>query len=77
MTSQHTTRFLLSLQNQDFTNFTSYPIHSQSVERHITLVTQTSDMVRDCPNISDSHIAFTLAERKLMSFFHSKKDFKF
>ena len=55
-------------------SFPPYPSHTQSVERHIRLVSQTSKTIISADK-RDARINITLMERKLIPNFISKRDF--
>ena len=55
-------------------SFPPYPSHTQSVERHIRLVSQTSKTIISADK-RDVRINITLMERKLIPNFISKRDF--
>ena len=79
LTSNFNSSYMSSLTHQaSFAPFTfpRYPCHTQSVERHIRLVSETSGMIA-CPKMRDGRISITLTEREIMPNFCSKKDFMF
>ena len=72
--TRHLSRdYLLSLAHRPH-SFMYYPCHSQSVERHIRIVSETCKFVCD-PDERDSRIAITIAERNVMPNFRSKQDY--
>ena len=64
----------LTIENVPIFKFDAYPCHTQAVERHIRLVSQTALSISN-PEERDSRINITLLERKLMPSFRSKQDF--
>ena len=79
LTSHFNSSYMLSLTHQESFApfiFPHYPCHTQSVERHIRLVSETSSMIA-CLKLRDGRISITLAEREIMPKFCSKKDFMF
>ena len=62
--------YLLSLTTEtvEIFEFPRYPSHSQSVERHIRLVSETCTMIASQEE-RDSRISITLAEREIMPCF--------
>ena len=65
----------LTIENVQLFKFDDYPSHTQPVERHICLVSQTSLHISS-PLERDSRINITLLERKLMLTFRSKQNFR-
>ena len=57
-------------------NFIRFPCHTQSVERHIRLVTEASENVCGQER-RDSYIRSKLQSRLLMPKFETKADYKF
>lgn len=52
-----------------------FPCHTQAVERHVKLMTRAAKL-RCSAGARDSNVFNTLAHRKIMPFFETKKDYK-
>ena len=77
MTENIPTSTLLTytIDNIPIFKFPLYPCHSQSVERHIRLVSETSKMIADA-DLRDGRIAATLLARKIMPSFNTKNQYR-
>ena len=56
--------------------FPNYPCHTQSVERHIRLVSTSCKMIASRDD-RDARIAATIVSRNMMACFRSKQDYVF
>ena len=64
----------LSVDTIHIFKFKQYPSHTQAVERHIRLVSKTSENIANRQD-RDGRIHVTLMERRLMPYFKSKQNF--
>ena len=75
LTDEYLSEYLESvLDSSEPFSFPKFPCHTQSVERHLRLVSETFSMIAD-QKLRDSRINITLAKRELMPKFIIRKDF--